>query len=69
MLQIDFGALQGCFKVAGYLKRFRFKTFSSICAATVDLADEGNRFVVCAELPGDANDKIGVALTSAGFNI
>ena len=31
--------------------------------ATVDLVDEGNRFVVHAELPGVAKDKIDVALT------
>ena len=37
--------------------------------ATVDLVDEGNRFVVHAELPGVAKDKIDVALTSDGIEI
>jgi HSP20 family protein len=37
--------------------------------ATVDLVDEGNRFVVKAELPGVAKDKIDVALTSDGIEI
>ena len=37
--------------------------------ATVDLVDEGNRFVVHAELPGVAKDKIDVALTSYGIEI
>jgi len=37
--------------------------------ATVDLVDEGNRFVVHAELPGVAKDKIDVALTKEGIEI
>ena len=37
--------------------------------ATVDLVDEGNRFVVHAELPGVAKDKIDVALTKDGIEI
>ena len=37
--------------------------------ATVDLVDEGNRFVVYAELPGVAKDKIDVALTENGIEI
>ncbi len=37
--------------------------------ATVDLVDEGKRFVVHAELPGVAKDKIDVALTSEGIEI
>jgi HSP20 family protein len=37
--------------------------------ATVDLVDEGNRFVVHAELPGVAKDKIDVALTNDGIEI
>jgi HSP20 family molecular chaperone IbpA len=37
--------------------------------ATVDLVDEGNRFVVNAELPGVAKDKIDVALTKDGIEI
>ena len=37
--------------------------------ATVDLVDEGNRFVVHAELPGVAKDKIDVALTNYGIEI
>ena len=37
--------------------------------ATVDLVDEGNRFVVHAELPGVAKDKIDVALTNEGIEI
>jgi HSP20 family protein len=37
--------------------------------ATVDLIDEGNRFVVHAELPGVTKDKIDVALTSDGIEI
>ena len=37
--------------------------------ATVDLVDEGNRFVVHAESPGVAKDKIDVALTSDGIEI
>jgi HSP20 family protein len=37
--------------------------------ATVDLVDEGNRFVVHVELPGVAKDKIDVALTVDGIEI
>ena len=37
--------------------------------ATVDLVDEGNRFVVHAEMPGIAKDKIDVALTKDGIEI
>ena len=37
--------------------------------ATVDLVDEGNKFVVCAEMPGVAKDKIDVALTKDGIEI
>jgi HSP20 family molecular chaperone IbpA len=37
--------------------------------ATVDLVDEDNRFVVHAELPGVAKDKIDVALTEDGIEI
>ncbi len=37
--------------------------------ATVDLVDEGKRFVVHAELPGVAKDKIDVALTNDGIEI
>jgi HSP20 family protein len=37
--------------------------------ATVDLVDEGNRFVVLAELPGVAKDKIDVTLTKDGIEI
>jgi HSP20 family protein len=37
--------------------------------ATVDLVDEGNRFVVHAELPGVAKDKIDVMLTKDGIEI
>lgn len=37
--------------------------------ATVDLIDDGNRFVVHAELPGVAKDKIDVALTNDGIEI
>ncbi len=37
--------------------------------ATVDLVDEGNRFVVHAELPGVAKDKIDVSLTQDGIEI
>ena len=37
--------------------------------ATVDLVDEGNRFVVHAELPGVAKDKIDVSLTKDGIEI
>ena len=37
--------------------------------ATVDLVDEGNRFVVHAEMPGVAKDKIDVALTNDGIEI
>jgi HSP20 family protein len=37
--------------------------------ATVDLVDEGNRFVVHAELPGVAKDKIDVSLTPEGIEI
>jgi HSP20 family protein len=37
--------------------------------ATVDLVDEGNRFVVHAELPGVTKDKIDVALTKDGIEI
>ena len=37
--------------------------------ATVDLVDEENRFVVHAELPGVAKDKIDVSLTEDGIEI
>jgi HSP20 family molecular chaperone IbpA len=37
--------------------------------ATVDLVDKGNRFVVHAELPGVAKDKIDVSLTKDGIEI
>ncbi len=37
--------------------------------ATVDLVDEEKRFVVYAELPGVAKDKIDVSLTSGGIEI
>jgi len=37
--------------------------------ATVDLVDERNKFVVHAELPGVAKDKIDVALTKDGIEI
>jgi HSP20 family molecular chaperone IbpA len=37
--------------------------------ATVDLVDEGKRFVVHAELPGIAKDKIDVSLTQDGIEI
>ena len=37
--------------------------------ATVDLVDEGNKFVVHAELPGVAKDKIDVSLTLDGIEI
>ena len=37
--------------------------------ATVDLVDEGNKFVVHAEMPGVAKDKIDVALTNDGIEI
>jgi HSP20 family protein len=37
--------------------------------ATVDLVDEGKRFVVHAELPGVAKDKIDVTLTKDGIEI
>ena len=37
--------------------------------ATVDLVDEGNKFVVHAEIPGVAKDKIDVILTNDGIEI
>ncbi|MCW4005755.1 MAG: Hsp20/alpha crystallin family protein [Candidatus Bathyarchaeota archaeon] len=37
--------------------------------ATLDLVDEGNKFVVHAELPGVSKDKIDVALTKDGIEI
>ena len=37
--------------------------------ATVDLVDEGNKFVVHAEMPGVAKDNIDVALTNNGIEI
>ena len=37
--------------------------------ATVDLVDEGNKFVVHAEMPGVVKDKIDVALTKDGIEI
>ncbi len=37
--------------------------------ATVDLVDEGNKFVVHAEMPGVTKDKIDVALTKDGIEI
>jgi HSP20 family protein len=43
--------------------------FVPVREATVDLVDEGNRFVVHVELPGVAKDKIDVALTEDGIEI
>ncbi len=43
--------------------------YAPVREATVDLVDEGNRFVVHAELPGVAKDKIDVALTKEGIEI
>ena len=43
--------------------------FAPVREATVDLVDEGNRFVVHAELPGVAKDKIDVALTNEDIEI
>jgi HSP20 family protein len=40
-----------------------------VLEATVDLVDEGTRFVVHAELPGVAKDKIDVSLTKDGIEI
>jgi HSP20 family protein len=37
--------------------------------ATVDLVDEGNKFIVHAEMPGVAKDKIDVTLTKDGIEI
>ncbi len=37
--------------------------------ATVDLVDEGNKFIVRAEMPGVAKDKIDVSLTKDGIEI
>lgn len=45
------------------------ETVAPVREATVDLVDEGNRFVVHAELPGVAKDKIDVALTKDGIEI
>ncbi len=46
-----------------------FEPVVPVREATVDLVDEGNRFVVHAELPGVAKDKIDVALTKDGIEI
>jgi HSP20 family protein len=43
--------------------------FVPVREATVDLVNEGNRFVVHAELPGVAKDKIDVSLTKDGIEI
>jgi HSP20 family protein len=43
--------------------------FVPVREATVDLVDEGNRFVVHAEMPGVAKDKIDVSLTNNGIEI
>jgi HSP20 family protein len=43
--------------------------FVPVREATVDLVDEGKMFVVHAELPGVAKDKIDVALTKDGIEI
>jgi HSP20 family molecular chaperone IbpA len=45
------------------------KPVAPVREATVDLVDEGNRFVVHAEMPGVAKDKIDVALTKDGIEI
>ena len=37
--------------------------------ATVDLVDDGNKFIVHAEMPGVAKDKIDVTLTKDGIEI
>ena len=37
--------------------------------ATVDLVDEGNKFIVNAEMPGVPKDKIDVSLTKNGIEI
>ena len=46
-----------------------FEPIVPVREATVDLVDEGNRFVVHAELPGVAKDKIDVSLTQGGIEI
>jgi HSP20 family protein len=46
-----------------------FEPIVPIREATVDLVDGGNRFVVHAELPGVAKDKIDVSLTNDGIEI
>jgi HSP20 family molecular chaperone IbpA len=40
-----------------------------VLEATVDLVDEGNKFIVHAELPGVDKDKIDVSLTKDGIEI
>ena len=45
------------------------ETVVPVREATVDLVDEGNKFVVHAEMPGVAKDKIDVALTTDGIEI
>jgi HSP20 family protein len=47
----------------------RLEPIIPVREATVDLVDEGNRFVVHAELPGVAKDKIDVTLTKNGIEI
>ena len=46
-----------------------FEPVVPVREATVDLVDKGNKFVVHAELPGVAKDKIDVALTNDGIEI
>ncbi len=46
-----------------------FEPIVPVREATVDLVDEENRFVVHAELPGVAKDKIDVSLTQHGIEI
>jgi len=46
-----------------------FEPVTPVREATVDLVDEGNRFVVHAEMPGVAKDNIDVALTNDGIEI
>jgi HSP20 family protein len=55
--------------VASPYELVSFEPIVPVREATVDMVDEGKRFVVHAELPGVAKDKIDVSLTQGGIEI
>lgn len=56
-------------KIAFPFEWIAVEPLAPVREATVDLVDEGNKFVVLAEMPGVPKDKIDVALTKDGIEI